>query len=120
MEGRRSWKYTEPKTRRSRFEWEQLIKEFGESSCSVMEFCSQHDLAVSTFHGWQKRLRSDLNESHEAPPGGFIPVTLSEDEEEQPRDNPWHLRVDDRFDLWIREDFKEGCLKRLLKVLTSC
>ena len=120
MEGRRSWKYGGAKTRRPRFEWKKLIKEFEESSCSVMEFCAQHDLAVSTFHGWQKRLRSKLHESHEAPRTGFIPVTLAEDEEEQPRDNPWHLRVDDRFDLWIPDDFRESRLKRLLKVLTSC
>ena len=120
MEGRRSWKHASDRLRRSRVEWEQLLKEYEKSSCSVKEFCVQYGLAISTFHRWQKQLKFELNESHEAAPTGFIPLAITEVGEEIQRGDPWHLRVNERFDLWIPEDFKESLLKRLLKVLISC
>ena len=45
--------------RRGQDFWLTAIKEFDKSSLSLVEFCRDRGLAVSTFHSWRRRLRSD-------------------------------------------------------------
>lgn len=45
--------------RRGRLFWSKAIKEFEESPLSLKDFCAERTLAVSTFHGWHRRLFPD-------------------------------------------------------------
>lgn len=105
---------------RPRFVWEQLVKEFEANHCSAKSFCEKHELALSTFHGWRKKLERE--DFEEVQGGGFIPVTLAEEGsalEGEPQE-PFHIKVGGRFEMWIPASFQEAPLKRLLKVLTTC
>jgi putative transposase len=45
--------------RRSREQWQRLINEQQKSNLTQAEFCQQHDLAVSSFCNWKRRLLQD-------------------------------------------------------------
>lgn len=49
--------------RRTREQWQVLIEKQAESELSVSEFCTQHQLTVSNFYLWRKKL-SDDSQSH--------------------------------------------------------
>jgi hypothetical protein len=42
--------------RRSAGQWAKLIAAQRDSGVSIVAYCQQHDLAVSTFHAWRRRL----------------------------------------------------------------
>ena len=44
------------KLNRTAAQWQELINTFEESGLTVTEFCRQHQLAVSVFYQWRKRL----------------------------------------------------------------
>ena len=45
--------------RRTREQWQELIDKQAESELSVSEFCTHHDLTVSNFYLWRKKLSDD-------------------------------------------------------------
>lgn len=45
------------RNRRTREQVESLLAEFSKSGLRVKEFCSLHQLSVTTFHKWQARHR---------------------------------------------------------------
>jgi hypothetical protein len=47
--------------RRSPSEWAALIRRFENSSVTVLEFCVQQDLGLSTFNRWRNRFRRELD-----------------------------------------------------------
>ena len=42
-------------------QWQQFILLFEQSELSVTEFCRQHQLAVSSFYQWRKRLKDKVD-----------------------------------------------------------
>ena len=59
-------------TQRSRLQWQAHIEQQAQSGLSIKNYCQQHDLAVSNFYNWRKKLGAD-----EARPSG------------SERDEPW-------------------------------
>ena len=53
------------RVRRSAGQWAKLIAAQRDSGVSIVSFCQRHDLAVSTFHAWRRRLAPP--EAPEAP-----------------------------------------------------
>jgi|TARA_Y100001937_G_scaffold116789_1_gene169193 transposase-like protein len=45
--------------RRTRAQWQELVDKQAESELSVSEFCTHHDLTVSNFYLWRKKLSDD-------------------------------------------------------------
>lgn len=45
--------------RRTREQWQRLVDKQAESELSVSEFCAQHQLTVSNFYQWRKKLGED-------------------------------------------------------------
>mgnify|MGYP000309264934 FL=1 len=45
--------------RRTREQWQELVDKQAESELSVSEFCTHHDLTVSNFYLWRKKLSDD-------------------------------------------------------------
>ena len=45
--------------RRTREQWQELVDKQVESELSVSEFCAHHDLTVSNFYLWRKKLSDD-------------------------------------------------------------
>lgn len=43
----------------SRQRWLELVEAQRRSELSVAEFCERHELAVSTFYGWKRRLKDE-------------------------------------------------------------
>jgi len=66
---------SEPRPRRSRSEWRQIITEQEASGLSIAAFCREHDLCPQTLYGW----RSRLARTEPAPPIAFVKVESSEE-----------------------------------------
>lgn len=49
---------TQKRARHSREFWQQMVAEQSTSGLSQRAFCEQHDLALSTFQWWRRRLKS--------------------------------------------------------------
>ena len=47
------------KTRRTREQWQQLIRDWQASQLPITDFCSQHRIAESNFYYWRKKLDVD-------------------------------------------------------------
>ena len=45
--------------RRTREQWQELVDKQAASELSVSEFCTHHDLTVSNFYLWRKKLSDD-------------------------------------------------------------
>ncbi len=72
---------TKRRVRRSAGQWARLIEAQRDSGVSIVSFCQQHDLAVSTFHAWRKRLApSEVPQAPEASPEPPQQVEASADQ----------------------------------------
>jgi len=60
-----------PRLRHPKSFWKKVLRDFETSTLSPRDFCNQNNLALSTFSGWQRRLR-EVTE----PKPSFIPVTV--------------------------------------------
>ncbi len=65
--------------------WQEKIYHWKSSSLTQAQFCHQHGLAMSTFHKWQKKLKTDEIPKRQLPqPFIELPVdSLSHPEPEQ-------------------------------------
>lgn len=52
--------------RKTAKQWESLIDEQGSSGMSIADFCKQHDVGLSTFCKWHRRLRMNSAPAKEA------------------------------------------------------
>lgn len=43
--------------RKNAEQWSKIIEQFNQGDVSVKTFCDQNDVALSSFHKWQRRLR---------------------------------------------------------------
>ena len=71
--------------RRGESFWRRALTAQDHSGLSQLEFCRRNGLAVSTFHGWRRRLRETPIES-EGPQSSFVEVcrpTVSEPDSQQ-------------------------------------
>jgi hypothetical protein len=60
--------------------WILRVQDFYQSGLSVIEFCARHNLKVSTFHGWTRRLGNQSvkqNESSVAAPNAQSTTNVS-------------------------------------------
>jgi hypothetical protein len=95
--------------------WFHHIEECTKSGLSQVEYCQGHNIALSTFSYWKRK----LNHSDQAKPV-FYPIAISSD---HPRDDSekntgliLHLR-NGRFSLEIENDFSISTLTRLVATL---
>lgn len=54
------------KRRRTRAQWQQLIEGQPGSGLSISDYCAEHQLAVSNFYLWRKKLAAVANEEQGA------------------------------------------------------
>jgi hypothetical protein len=58
-------------SRRTRSDWQALIREFEQSGISRQRFCATASISVSTFDYWRRKLRNE-----DTAAGGFIELPL--------------------------------------------
>ena len=63
--------------RRTGSQWSRLISEQASSGLSEQAFCTRHDLGLSTFYKWKRKL-NDVG-TLQPSPGAFIEFPLSDD-----------------------------------------
>jgi len=68
--------------RRSRSEWEQLVREQEDSGLSIRAFAFERGVNPSTLSWWRWRVRS---EARERPVARFVPVVVRSTEREAPQ-----------------------------------
>lgn len=61
------------RVRRSRAAWQQSIEDWKDSGLSQAAFCERHDLALSTFQLWRRRLAEEGHEELH----GFVEVRVA-------------------------------------------
>ena len=66
------------KRRRTRAQWQQLIEGQPASGLSIADYCAQHQLAVSNFYLWRKKLV--VVDSDEASVTNWLSLTPSQPE----------------------------------------
>lgn len=72
--------------RRSRSEWEQLVREQEDSSLSVRAFAFERGVNPSTLSWWRWRVRSEAGGASVTDPiTRFVPVVVSAQEREVPK-----------------------------------
>ena len=62
--------------RRTRSQWSGLISEQASSGLSQQAFCEQHDLGLTTFYKWKRKL-DDVGVL-QLSPGAFVEVPLND------------------------------------------
>ena len=75
-----------PHKRRGKRFWIKILGEFEQSPLSMQDFCAQRGLAISTFHGWRRRLPASEEASQKVvteaskPQPQFLPVYMTSPE----------------------------------------
>ena len=92
------------RTHRSPHQWQQLLDQWASSGVSAAKFCTQHQLAYSTFQAWRNRLkdqsRATVENSSTEP--NFIDLSqLSTDQSERWRIT---LRLGNGVELELSQD----------------
>ena len=72
--------------RRSRTEWERLMGHYEQSELTQRAFCTQHELAYSSFCYWRKRLRT--------PSAGATPTLIELPVEPAEATPSWRIEID--------------------------
>lgn len=78
--------------RRGKSFWIKAVNDFEGSPLSLQEFCAERGLAVSTFHGWRRRLSAGkvpnqkIAKAASKPQPQFLPVYVTSSE--TPAENP--------------------------------
>lgn len=59
-----STKPAKPIKRRTRQQWQSLMDQFSQSPLSVVQFCHENKLSVSSFYQWRTKLSQPEESSH--------------------------------------------------------
>lgn len=72
------------KSESTQLKWENILQDFKNSNLSGRAFCLQSGIDVGLFYKWRNKLKSK-NEKHvEGKKSHFIPVKISNDENQNP------------------------------------
>jgi len=100
--------------RKPRSFWKRKVEEFAVSGLSMKAFCTQHQIAHSTFAKWRKELGSQKTKPQ------FIPLSVVGGDCEKEGLDSWCVSIDHRICVMVPLNFHAPSLKKLMKVLRAC
>jgi hypothetical protein len=109
--------------RRSREQWQVLIRDWPGSGLTVAQYCERRGISVANFHRWQERLRRESAEVVERPRRGpaepirFLPVHVSAALEPPRADPALTLVFAGGVRLEVVPGFDAATLQRVVQVL---
>ena len=80
------------KVRRSRAQWQSIMKKFDASGLSQQDFCLEQDLAVSSFSKWRAQLAAGCKTTPDNDSGNLFVEVAAIDDDEQPT-LPWDVEL---------------------------
>ena len=119
--------------RRGKTFWVKTLNDFEHSPLSLQDFCAERGLAVSTFHGWRRRLSAAketpqkiMKEASKTQPQ-FLPVYVTSPERPPAKSGQpdmslpsgLSIQINDGLKISIDKNFHVVTLQRLLKIFSS-
>lgn len=81
-------------TRRSREDWIKIIQAWQNSSLTQREFCSQHEVALSSFYKWRQKLSAGSENTIPPQADGFVNVFSGSPEPLASPATDWQIELD--------------------------
>ena len=80
------------KIRRSRAQWQSIMKKYDASALSQQDFCREQDLAISSFSKWRAQLAAGCKTAPDNDSGNLFVEVAAIDDGEQPT-LPWDVEL---------------------------
>lgn len=85
------------KVRRSRIQWQNIMKHYADSGLSQLAFCSQQQIAISSFGKWRQKLNGDRRSLPETGDNDannlFVEISDNHPDTSSHESNPWSVEL---------------------------
>jgi hypothetical protein len=98
-------------------EWRNHIRKQKQGNQTRVEYCGNHELALSSFDYWSGRIRKQQNEKNQT----IVRVGVLENHKTRHpnEDHPLILHIDDRYRLMISSPVNQEDVRKLIEVLET-